>query len=669
MIEAEREETAFSRGSWQVASCSSPHETIAPQCDLWDVIHPSSRDRGWNDHAGSIGSRNVRGAVRSRRKTTAAATAAAVCLCCALWTWHFRDTSGSGSAASSSALAVVDLKTGSNTNVLVHIARKRDSRLVESLTGDLYGSRLYSKKLAGTGTLDGEYNEILGRITHARLGSSLLDSGSLKLDEPVHASQLATQGLVESPQDGVLESARSAVLTLKHQLADSSDKTAPTVRLNDAKLSVEKLRSELKTVRRSETASQQGSVSDVIQVVANAITGQYKPGQSTTRQPPEGDVHDAIANLFNDQHHREENATVPSNLTAEEQQIKSLASSVRRINSGMASSHVNTTAAHDAVGVLKRQAGTSQHPPVQAIVIRVQSSHSGSESAASQNGPSAQRQGSESAKAAAGNGLSRPLKTEQAISVPSSQQGPESANTAAGNGHSAQRQGFKSAKTAAGSGPAGQVHVPSGQQGPESANTADVNGGPSARLKPEHASKLRKVQLSHISTGGDGKGDDDPLGWNSKPDDQSSKSDDQSSKSDDQSSKSDGCGCCGAAVHCSCCEKGWLGLQTFGKWLLMVLALVLCVMTFLIFGFMCFGCLWAWREFRRQDRWERFLDRTAGKGNKEEAEKPPSAAQKASGAASSPAQPSSGAAPGNGSAAGSTSGRPISRRADSQLAR
>eukprot|EP00286_Rhodomonas_abbreviata_P025719 CAMPEP_0181308060 /NCGR_PEP_ID=MMETSP1101-20121128/11239_1 /TAXON_ID=46948 /ORGANISM="Rhodomonas abbreviata, Strain Caron Lab Isolate" /LENGTH=591 /DNA_ID=CAMNT_0023414373 /DNA_START=286 /DNA_END=2061 /DNA_ORIENTATION=+ len=132
------------------------------------------------------------------------------------------------------------------------------------------------------------------------------------------------------------------------------------------------------------------------------------------------------------------------------------------------------------------------------------------------------------------------------------------------------------------------------------------------------------------------------------------------------------CGCCGGGNACSCCDQGWLGLQTFGKWLLMVLALVLCVMTFLIFGFMCFGCLWAWREFKRQDRWERFLDKTTGKDGKSEEKAGGDTnvgaggrGQAGSRTGNAPGAPA-GAPP---SSQGLGSGRGISTRGDASMAR
>jgi hypothetical protein len=66
---------------------------------------------------------------------------------------------------------------------------------------------------------------------------------------------------------------------------------------------------------------------------------------------------------------------------------------------------------------------------------------------------------------------------------------------------------------------------------------------------------------------------------------------------------------------------GWRGLQSFGQWLLIALSLVLLIMCCTVLGFICFGCLWAWREFKRQDRWDILFSRAYG-GDKGVGKKP-----------------------------------------------
>jgi len=57
--------------------------------------------------------------------------------------------------------------------------------------------------------------------------------------------------------------------------------------------------------------------------------------------------------------------------------------------------------------------------------------------------------------------------------------------------------------------------------------------------------------------------------------------------------------------------SGWRGLQNFGQWLLIALSLILLIMSCTVLGFICFGCLWAWREFKRQDRWDILFSRSS----------------------------------------------------------
>ena len=59
---------------------------------------------------------------------------------------------------------------------------------------------------------------------------------------------------------------------------------------------------------------------------------------------------------------------------------------------------------------------------------------------------------------------------------------------------------------------------------------------------------------------------------------------------------------------------GWAGLQSFGEWLLVCLSLILLIMLCAVLGFICFGCLWGWREFKRQDRWDMLFAKANGGG-------------------------------------------------------
>ena len=46
----------------------------------------------------------------------------------------------------------------------------------------------------------------------------------------------------------------------------------------------------------------------------------------------------------------------------------------------------------------------------------------------------------------------------------------------------------------------------------------------------------------------------------------------------------------------------------FGVWLLIVLACVLMIMCCMVWCFGCFGCLWMCRAWRRQDKWDKYVD-------------------------------------------------------------
>ena len=105
--------------------------------------------------------------------------------------------------------------------------------------------------------------------------------------------------------------------------------------------------------------------------------------------------------------------------------------------------------------------------------------------------------------------------------------------------------------------------------------------------------------------------------------------------------------------------SGWRGLQNFGQWLLIALSLILLIMSCTVLGFICFGCLWAWREFKRQDRWDILFSRSSN-DEKNDTKKP------AGTSTGAPRRdlPSSKVSNGVGRGSGG-----INRRSDTQMAR
>jgi len=101
-------------------------------------------------------------------------------------------------------------------------------------------------------------------------------------------------------------------------------------------------------------------------------------------------------------------------------------------------------------------------------------------------------------------------------------------------------------------------------------------------------------------------------------------------------------------------------LDIFGQWLLVALAILLTILACTVAGFICFGCLWAWREFRRQDRWDLLVDREIDKET----------SQSKSGKVMQPSKPSPSqgkqtSQPGRNQAGGSS----FTRRSDSIMSR
>ena len=106
---------------------------------------------------------------------------------------------------------------------------------------------------------------------------------------------------------------------------------------------------------------------------------------------------------------------------------------------------------------------------------------------------------------------------------------------------------------------------------------------------------------------------------------------------------------------------GWRGLQSFGQWLLIALSLILVIMCCLVLGFICFGCLWAWREFKRQDRWDILFNKVhAASGGGKAKPTPKGSGGGAGGGAGGG---------GGGGGGGKSGGGGINRRSDTQMAR
>ena len=137
----------------------------------------------------------------------------------------------------------------------------------------------------------------------------------------------------------------------------------------------------------------------------------------------------------------------------------------------------------------------------------------------------------------------------------------------------------------------------------------------------------------------------------------------------------------GGGGECDNCTRE-RALQMFGKWLLIVLSMVVSVMLCALLGFLCFGCLWWCREFRRQDRWDKLVDAAEaaaggggaapGDANTDGAPAPPgggsggkSAGPAYGGKGAGPAGP----APGGAAPEAPGGGRAISRRSDSGMTR
>ena len=105
--------------------------------------------------------------------------------------------------------------------------------------------------------------------------------------------------------------------------------------------------------------------------------------------------------------------------------------------------------------------------------------------------------------------------------------------------------------------------------------------------------------------------------------------------------------------------SGWRGLQNFGQWLLIALSLILLIMSCTVLGFICFGCLWAWREFKRQDRWDILFSRSSN-DEKNDTKKPAGTSTDAPRRDLPSSKVSNGVGRGSGG---------INRRSDTQMAR
>jgi len=122
---------------------------------------------------------------------------------------------------------------------------------------------------------------------------------------------------------------------------------------------------------------------------------------------------------------------------------------------------------------------------------------------------------------------------------------------------------------------------------------------------------------------------------------------------------------------------GWSGLQSFGQWLLIALSLILVIMTMAVCGFICFGCLWAWRECKRQDRWDILFNKVHGAQAGPSKPKPPGtgggggAGSRGGGGGGGlpPGREGAGGGGKGGEGGGKGGGGGINKRSDTQMAR
>ncbi len=125
-----------------------------------------------------------------------------------------------------------------------------------------------------------------------------------------------------------------------------------------------------------------------------------------------------------------------------------------------------------------------------------------------------------------------------------------------------------------------------------------ANGLPqrkSAFLKDAKSMSLQGGHLKHL---GKLQGGQSQLAGGDEGEETNGSSKEEDSKDDTETKKED------TAID------GWRGLQSFGTWLLVALSLILLILFCTVLGFICFGCLWAWREFQRQDRaWDMIFNK------------------------------------------------------------
>ncbi len=154
-----------------------------------------------------------------------------------------------------------------------------------------------------------------------------------------------------------------------------------------------------------------------------------------------------------------------------------------------------------------------------------------------------------------------------------------------------QREAQTSASQSSSAGSAGLAHSFMG-----GTKSMSLNGGHPARqdrLKGSH------TQLADSEDGSESEGEDEE-------------------EEAEESEEGDAKGSEGSATKAKEDEAidGWSGLQSFGEWLLVCLSLILLIMLCAVLGFICFGCLWGWREFKRQDRWDMLFAKANGGGGK-----------------------------------------------------
>jgi len=536
---------------------------IVVESRLLRIVRPCDLHHHWKNLQCRLDSRcRLSEDTRYRRKIVVIATTVAACVSCVLVTRPWNDElSGSGTKPPA-ATVLLDSKLhfdSGKISTALHASPISESvHLKVPLELQKYDSAKWQgDKPPKPGIIEREYTKLSDTLKPYEVVEG-------RRKQPFRISQMVGA----ARESDTVQSAHSALMTLRDQYADADGGTSPYVQLSDAKRSINKLRLQLQSLRKN---------SDLAEPEENVISGQRRHVYETRSS----DVQNQIASLFgNVQQQKAENTSALSNLTATEEQLKKLASSIRTIESKIETSRRKPLVAKDVANVFKDL--SSPTAPLQSIVIKLR----------------------HSVKRIVSSNTSRVQHEEAHLRL-----------TGANDVRTLRK--------------------------PASRNISEPQSA-GALLRYDRTKNLRTLQLSHFDS--DGQSREQPKG----------------------------CGCCPSSSNCSCCEQGWLGLQTFGKWLLMVLALVLCVMTFLIFGFMCFGCLWAWREFRRQDRWEKFLDGKTGKTDDDAvkpkvSEKPNSASNEQPEQGAS-AVKSAAVAPGS-TPSGSSNARPIARRGDAQLAR